>query len=79
MSWHPEIQQAIDSAPQPLEPWGMMHILSACTKIAEERDRLREALVESRTWVYAAAKDSFRAGEALNKIDATLLPQGESK
>ena len=41
MSHHPEIQAAIDSAPSPLEPWGMMHILAVCNRIAKERDELK--------------------------------------
>jgi hypothetical protein len=50
MSHHPEIQEAIDTAPSILEPWGMMHILGACNRIADERDeavRLLKTLASS--------------------------------
>lgn len=43
---HPDIQRAIDTRPQPLEPWGMMHILETCNRIADERDRLKSVNAE---------------------------------
>jgi len=54
---HPRIQQAIDTMPAVLEPWGMLHLIEACSEIAYERDALEEEVKRlKRSWLATALR-----------------------
>lgn len=40
---HPDVIAALESMPSVLEPWGMMHLISAFNKVCDERDALKAA------------------------------------